>query len=117
MVAATPDQIEALLDETLRTSTAGATEALYLAQDSALTRFATNRIHQNVREHDATLQVRVIDRDRIGVASTNVLDAGGIRHVVERAIAIAERHPGARLGTVEIRPVMELGNLPKSPNQ
>ena len=91
MVAATPDQIEALLDETLRTSTAGATEALYLAQDSALTRFATNRIHQNVREHDATLQVRVIDRDRIGVASTNVLDAGGIRHVVERAIAIAER--------------------------
>ncbi|MGH2401556.1 MAG: TldD/PmbA family protein [Candidatus Limnocylindria bacterium] len=91
MVAATPREIEELLDRALRVSTAGATEALYLAQDSALTRFATNRIHQSVREHDATLQVRVIDEDRIGVASTNLLDEGGIRDVVERAAAIAER--------------------------
>jgi PmbA protein len=87
----TTASIEELLDRALRSSTAEQTEALYLAQDSALTRFATNRIHQNVREHDATLQVRVIDRDRIGVASTNRLDDGGIRDVVERAIAIAER--------------------------
>ena len=83
--------IDELLDRALRSSTAEHTEALYLAQDSALTRFATNRIHQNVREHDATVQVRVIDRDRIGVASTNRLDEGGIRDVVERAIAIADR--------------------------
>ncbi|MGH2418561.1 MAG: TldD/PmbA family protein, partial [Candidatus Limnocylindria bacterium] len=72
-------------------ATAQHVEALVMAQDLALTRFATNRIHQNVREHDATLQVRVIDRDRIGVASTNKLDEPGIRDVVERATAIAER--------------------------
>jgi PmbA protein len=90
-VVATVGRIDELLDHALRASTAEATEALYLGQDSALTRFATNRIHQNVREHDATLQVRVIDRDRVGVASTNLLDEGGIRDVVERAIAIAER--------------------------
>jgi len=90
MVASGTD-LEGLLDHALRASTAEATEALYLGQDSALTRFATNRIHQNVRQHDATLQVRVIDRDRIGVASTNLLDEGGIRDVVQRAIAIAER--------------------------
>jgi len=83
--------VRELLDHALRGSTAEATEVLYLARDSALTRFATNRIHQNVREHDATLQVRVIDRDRIGVASTNLLDEGGIRDVLERAMAIAER--------------------------
>jgi len=90
-MVATTAHVDELLDHVLATSTAEQTEALYLAQDSALTRFATNRIHQNVREHDATLQVRVIDKDRIGVASTNRLDQGGLREVVEQAIAIAER--------------------------
>ncbi|MGI8999121.1 MAG: TldD/PmbA family protein [Candidatus Limnocylindria bacterium] len=90
-MVASATSIDELLAHALRASTAEATEALYLGQDSALTRFATNRIHQNVREHDATLQVRVIDHDRIGVASTNLLDERGIRDVVERAVAIAER--------------------------
>ncbi len=31
---------------------------------------------------------------------------------LDEAISIAARHPGARLGTVEIRPVMELAGLP-----
>lgn len=90
-MVATLDEIDALLDRALGHSTAEHVEALVMAQDLALTRFATNRIHQNVREHDATLQVRVIDHDRIGVASTNKLDEAGIRDVVERANAIAER--------------------------
>lgn len=81
----------AVLERALLHSTAGTTEALYLAQDAALTRFANNQVHQNIREHDATLQVRVIDNDRIGVASTNRLDEAGIRDVVDRATAIAVR--------------------------
>lgn len=32
---------------------------------------------------------------------------------LDEAIAIGERVPGARIGTVEIRPVMELAGLPK----
>ena len=90
-MVATLNEVDALLDRALAHSTAEHAEALVIAQDLALTRFATNRIHQNVREHDATLQVRVIDHDRIGVASTNKLDEAGIRDVVERANAIAER--------------------------
>jgi hypothetical protein len=31
---------------------------------------------------------------------------------LHEAIAIAERHPGARLGTVEVRPLLELEGLP-----
>ena len=89
-MVATSSEIGALLDRALAHSTAGATEALYLGQDAALTRFANNQIHQNMREHDATLQVRVIDDERIGVASTNRLDEAGIRDVVQRATAIAE---------------------------
>jgi predicted Zn-dependent protease len=90
-MVATRTEVDDLIDRALAHSTAEATEALYMGQDAALTRFANNRIHQNVREHDATLQVRVIDRERIGVASTNRLDEAGIRAVVQRAAAIAER--------------------------
>ena len=32
---------------------------------------------------------------------------------LDEAIRVAARHPGARVGTVEIRPVVELPNLPK----
>jgi hypothetical protein len=32
---------------------------------------------------------------------------------LDEAIHIAERHPGARHGTVEIRPILEIPNLPK----
>jgi hypothetical protein len=31
---------------------------------------------------------------------------------LDEAISIAARHPGARLGTVEVRPVMEIPGLP-----
>jgi PmbA protein len=85
------DEIDALLDRAVAYSEAEDTEVLVLAQDSALTRFATNQIHQNVREHDANLQVRAITGDRVGVAATNRLDDAGIRDVVARAAAIAER--------------------------
>ena len=33
---------------------------------------------------------------------------------LNEAIAVAARHPGARVGTVEVRPVMEIDGLPKS---
>lgn len=32
---------------------------------------------------------------------------------LDEAIGIAAKHPGARLGSVEVRPVMELAGLPK----
>jgi PmbA protein len=69
----------------------GEAEALYLARDAALTRFAASRIHQNVSEHDASLRVRVVDGDRSGVASTNRLDDQGIAEVVARATEICRR--------------------------
>jgi PmbA protein len=85
------DQVSELLDETLRLSTAQQTEVLYFGQDDALTRFANSQIHQNVREHDRSLQLRVVNDQRVGVASTNRLDGQGLRDVVARATAIADR--------------------------
>jgi hypothetical protein len=33
---------------------------------------------------------------------------------LDEAIAVAARHPGARLGTVEVRPLLELAGLPQA---
>jgi PmbA protein len=95
----TRDEVDAILDAALRDSTAEQTEVLYYGDDQALTRFANSQIHQNVREHDRSVQVRVVDRQRIGVASTNRLDESSLRDVVERAKGIAERsQPNPKAG-------------------
>jgi len=80
-----------LLERVLGNAGGRRAEALYLGQDSALTRFANNQIHQNVREHDASLQVRVLEGESVGVAATNRLDDGGIADVIARATALAQR--------------------------
>src|SRR5690349_9788829 len=50
-------------------------EALVIAEDEALTRFANSQIHQNVAEVDVTVNLRVAIGKRIGVASSGRTDA------------------------------------------
>lgn len=91
-------EVERLLDRVLQHSEAQQTEVLYLANDDSLTRFANSQIHQNVAEHDRSVQVRVINDQRTGVASTNRLDEDNLRKTVERAMEIsrlAEPNPAA----------------------
>jgi PmbA protein len=70
---------------------AGATEAeaLVLAEDSALTRFANSEIHQNVAETNASVRLRFVLGKRIGVASTARTDPESLRRLAETAAAIA----------------------------
>ncbi|MCL4535614.1 MAG: TldD/PmbA family protein [Bacteroidetes bacterium] len=75
----------ATLQQALALSTADQTEVLLLAQDSGLTRFANNAIHQNVAETNAELRVRTVLGKRVGVASTHDVSSGGIARVVETA--------------------------------
>jgi predicted Zn-dependent protease len=69
----------------------GATEAevLVMAESSALTRFANSEIHQNVAETSATIGLRVAIGKRVGVASTGLTDAEGLRALAANATAIA----------------------------
>jgi PmbA protein len=83
--------LETLLARALDLVDVGEAEALFTARDAALTRFANSQIHQNVVEHDATLRIRVIHDGRTGVATTNRLDAEGLREVMQRATAIRRR--------------------------
>src|ERR1051326_6483548 len=63
-------------------------EAMIGAGTHALTRFANNTIHQNVAERSGYLSVRALVDKRTARASTNRLDAEGIRRVVEEAITL-----------------------------
>jgi predicted Zn-dependent protease len=90
MVSA-PAASDEVIAHVLRLVERGEAEVIVSERDLALTRFAASRIHQNVSEHDATVRVRIVDEGRTGVASTNRLDETGLREVVARAAAIAER--------------------------
>jgi PmbA protein len=63
-------------------------EAMVGAGTHALTRFANNTIHQNVSECSGYLSVRALVDNRTARASTNRLDAEGIRRVVEEVITL-----------------------------
>jgi PmbA protein len=85
--------IRTLLQKVLSYSQAEQTEVVYLGTESALTRFATNHIHQNVAESNAELRVRAVVGQRIGVAATNRLDDESLRRVTEQALEIARVQP------------------------
>jgi PmbA protein len=69
----------------------GATEAeaLVLAEDASLTRFANSQIHQNVAETNVTVNLRFVVGKRVGVASSGRTDDDGLRRLAENAGAIA----------------------------
>ena len=69
-------------------SGADQTEIMFFGDTSALTRFANTYIHQNVAERSGYLSVRALVDKRTARASTNRLDAEGIRRVVEEAVTL-----------------------------
>lgn len=84
---------EALAKRVLEFSSADQTEAIVWSENSALTRFTQNMVHQNVAQSDVSVRVRAIVGKRTGVATTNVLDDAALRDVVSRAIEMANLAP------------------------
>ncbi len=74
---------------------AGATqcEALVQRTDEQLTRFANSEVHQNVSESDTIVNLRFIDGQRVGVASSNRLDEDSLRRLAETASGICRLQP------------------------
>ena len=71
----------------------GATEAeaVLMTEDSGLTRYAHNRIHQNVAERNTELRVRAVVGRRVAVASSNQVDPRAVRELADRAVSIARQ--------------------------
>lgn len=83
----------ALAARAIELSEAPATEAVAAVTASSLTRFADNRIHQNVAEENAEVSVRAVVGTRTGVASTNRTDDESLRACCAAAAAAAESAP------------------------
>jgi len=92
--------------------TAGASqaEALVLSSDTALTRFANNRVHQNVASSDTGVSVRAVVGRRVGVASTNRTADADLAACCAAAVEAAGHAPEdpAFPGLPEPREVREL---------
>jgi len=56
------DEILNVLKKGLDFSKGDETELLYLGRESSLTRYANSYIHQNVKENNSLIRVRVIKR-------------------------------------------------------
>jgi len=88
-----PEQARELARAAVVMMPADEAEALVAAEHSALTRFANNRITQNVAEHNALVSVRAVLGRRVGVASTNRLDDASLRAACEAAVRAARIAP------------------------
>ncbi len=77
------------LETILEMSSASQTEVLLEAGKESLTRFAGNRIHQNVCESDAKLSIRSIEDGHIGYAATNRFDKDSLQEALDWALAVA----------------------------
>lgn len=86
-------RIQEITDSILARSTADQTEVVILAGDNYLTRFANSTIHQNVAESNADVRIRCVLGKRVGVASTNDLNAAALESTLDRALTIARLQP------------------------
>ena len=89
----TPIQARELARRVVELTPADQAEALVTAETSALTRFANNRINQNVAEQNALISVRAVVGKRVGVASTNRLDDASLEAAAQAAVAAARVAP------------------------
>ena len=83
-------EIRRIVETVLGGSRADQTEVEVFANDSALTRFANNYIHQNVEQSDVDVRVRAVIGQKIGVASTNETSPEALARVATRALELAQ---------------------------
>ena len=65
-------------------------EVILSAEETGLTRFANNAIHQNVTQSDVSVSIRAILGKKTARTNTNRLDRGSLEEAVERAFEVAK---------------------------
>lgn len=83
------NRLNDLAAQILGEATADQTEVTLTHEDSHLTRFAANTIHQNVSETNVVVRIRSIIDQKTGVASGNDLSDEGLKALVKKAETIA----------------------------
>ncbi len=86
----TQDDLDQLVDGLFEKTVADELEIVVTSDNSALTRYANSRIHQNIARMDNGLSIRAILGKRIGSASTNSLSEDAALETLKRAETIAK---------------------------
>ena len=87
------EEAHKICEDVLRRAGKDLAEVALYYEDKSLTRFANNAIHQNVAERNATIILRVLIGKRMGLATSNRLDGGGLDKLVDRARLNAKVSP------------------------
>lgn len=82
-----------ILKRIIEHSQADQTEVILLTEDSSLTRFAHNRVHQHVAERNATLILRVVLDKRVALLTTNLFNPSSQKELLRRAISLLKIQP------------------------
>jgi len=83
-------EFKRIIERVLSASRADQTEVEVFANESALTRFANNYIHQNVEHTDVDVRVRAVIGKKIGIASTNETSPDALGSVAAKAVELAQ---------------------------
>ena len=86
-------ELRRICDAALKAIDGDEGEALVIARNAALTRFANAAIHQNVVSREAELRIRVVRGKRVAMVTTDRLDDEGIRHAAREASDLAKITP------------------------
>lgn len=93
MTPTEPGELLELAQRVVEDTPSEQAECLVMGGARALTRFAGNRIHQNVAEYDVRASIRTVLDGRTGVASTNRLDEESLEACRNAALAGARVAP------------------------
>jgi len=85
--------LRSICDKALTAVDGDEAEAVVIARNAALTRFANAAIHQNVVSREAQLRVRVVRGKRVAMVTTDRLDDEGIRRAASEASELAKLTP------------------------
>ena len=81
----TKEKFRQIADQIFSVATADEVEVLLSCDNSSLTRFANNTIHQNVSSSDDSVRVRVVKDGKVGTASFNRFEPDVIKKSIQAA--------------------------------
>ncbi len=84
-----PDEVRRVAQAALDLPGADGVEVLFLHEWGGLTRFASSSIHQSTWREDTGVRVRVVTKDRVGVAAANDFTPEGARRAAGSALEMA----------------------------
>ncbi|MFW6040751.1 MAG: TldD/PmbA family protein [Thermoplasmatota archaeon] len=84
------DHLEDLAEKIFKKAEADEVEILVVSKDTALTRYANSKIHQNVAQVDKEVSIRAVIDKKVGSASTNAIDDKSVLDTLGKAETIAK---------------------------